>query len=298
MDGNIAGNNTAGILRHPYGLETKISKRWLMSFLFGLFVFLFLFVFQPFGLNSYPQRVLKLSLGYGLTTFVAMAILNIAVFSLLPHYFNEERWTVGKELTWSIINIAVIGLANVLFTGFADIFDVSFANLLRYEFYTLVVGVFPVGINILIREARLKKKYETKSEAINTELEEHKKEYTVTTISEHLLTIPSDNINESLELKLVEFYYIRSSDNYIEVYYIKNGKGEKKLLRNSLKKVDELFQSHTQLFRCHKSYIVNLDKVARVSGNAQGYKLHLSDMDDIIPVSRQYNEKIKERLAR
>lgn len=298
MDGNIAGNNTAGILRHPYGLETKISKRWLMSFLFGLFVFLFLFVFQPFGLNSYPQGVLKLSLGYGLTTFVAMAILNIAVFSLLPHYFNEERWTVGKELTWSIINIAVIGLANVLFTGFAGIFDVSFANLLRYEFYTLVVGVFPVGINILIREARLKKKYETKSEAINTELEEHKKEYTVTTISEHLLTIPSDNINESLELKLVEFYYIRSSDNYIEVYYIKNGKGEKKLLRNSLKKVDELFQSHTQLFRCHKSYIVNLDKVACVSGNAQGYKLHLSDVDDIIPVSRQYNEKIKERLAR
>jgi hypothetical protein len=297
MEGKKPGSNTAGILRHPYGLETMISKRWLMCFLFGLFVFLFLFVFQPFGLNSYPQGVLKLSLGYGLTTFVVMAILNIAVFSLLPDYFNEEHWTVGKDLGWSIINISVIGLANVLFTGFAGIFDISLANLLLYEFYTLVVGVFPVGINILIKEARLKRKYESNSEQINTELEEHKKEHTVAT-SEYLLTIPSDNINESLELHLNELYYIRSSDNYIEVYYIKNDREEKKLLRNSLKKVDELFQSHTQLFRCHKSYIVNLDKVKHVSGNAQGYKLHLSDMDAIVPVSRQYNEEIKERLAR
>jgi DNA-binding LytR/AlgR family response regulator len=71
----------------------------------------------------------------------------------------------------------------------------------------------------------------------------------------------------------------------------------KKLLRNSLKAVTESLVEHPQLFRCHKSYLVNLLNVVHVSGNAQGYKLHLLNTDFRVPVSRQHNEEIKKRLA-
>lgn len=288
--------NIIQILRQPYGLETAVSNRWRMCVIFGLFVFLFLYIFQPFGLNGYPQGVLQLCLGYGLTTFVVMAILNIAIFSLFPGFFNEENWTVGRELTWTIINISVIGLANVIFTSFAGFFEFSLSSVLWYEFYTLVVGIFPAGINVLVKEARLKRRYETKSGEINTGIEEHKKELPIIT-REAVITILSDTANEELVLKLDTLYYIRSSDNYIEVYYAKGKDPMKKLLRNSLKRLEEITGEYPQLFRCHKSYMVNLDKVNHVSGNAQGYKLHLEGMDAIVPVSRQYNEAIRERLA-
>jgi DNA-binding LytR/AlgR family response regulator len=53
-------------------------------------------------------------------------------------------------------------------------------------------------------------------------------------------------------------------------------------------------QGKQNIYRCHKSYLVNLAKVNHVSGNAQGYKLHLKDVEDQIPVSRKLNEEIKE----
>lgn len=285
------------LMSRPYRLETTMGKRWRLCLLFGAFVFLFLFIFQPFGISSYPYGIVKLSLGYGMTTFVVMAVLNIALFSLLPNYFNEESWTVGKELSWNLLNIAIIGLANALFTGYVDIAHISVYTLTTYEFYTLVVGIFPVSISVLIKEAALTRRYETKSEAINTEIDAHKKDLPPAPETNDNIFIPSDTANESLELKTGELYYIRSSDNYVEVYYHRQGKETKKLLRNSLKKVGELLADHPRFFRCHKSYLVNLDKVTHVSGNAQGYKLHLEGMEDTVPVSRQYNDEIKERLA-
>ena len=51
-----------------------------------------------------------------------------------------------------------------------------------------------------------------------------------------------------------------------------------------------------QFFRCHRTYLVNLDRVGHVSGNAQGYKLHLEGIDNLVPVSRSLNEEINLRL--
>jgi DNA-binding LytR/AlgR family response regulator len=44
--------------------------------------------------------------------------------------------------------------------------------------------------------------------------------------------------------------------------------------------------------KCHRSCIVNLDKVVKVSGNAQGFKLHLKETDFVVPVARKYSEVV------
>jgi DNA-binding LytR/AlgR family response regulator len=53
----------------------------------------------------------------------------------------------------------------------------------------------------------------------------------------------------------------------------------------------------TDIFRCHKSYLINLTQVAHISGNAQGYKLHLQNSTIEIPVSRTLNATIKEKFG-
>jgi len=50
----------------------------------------------------------------------------------------------------------------------------------------------------------------------------------------------------------------------------------------------------TEIFRCHKSYIVNKVKIDSITGNAAGYKLKLKDYSEYIPISRKWNKKIKE----
>ncbi len=58
-------------------------------------------------------------------------------------------------------------------------------------------------------------------------------------------------------------------------------------LRISLSNILKQVQTQT-IKRCHRSYIVNLDKVRNLKDNAQGYKLILSEMDFDIPVSRSF----------
>jgi DNA-binding LytR/AlgR family response regulator len=43
---------------------------------------------------------------------------------------------------------------------------------------------------------------------------------------------------------------------------------------------------------------VNVKRIKRTNGNAQGYKLHLEGADKEIPVSRSYLKKFKEFMRR
>jgi DNA-binding LytR/AlgR family response regulator len=52
-----------------------------------------------------------------------------------------------------------------------------------------------------------------------------------------------------------------------------------------------------KLFRCHRSFIVNLAQVKSVSGNAQGYRLHFSDPSITIPVSRTAGKELRGKLV-
>lgn len=69
-----------------------------------------------------------------------------------------------------------------------------------------------------------------------------------------------------------------------------------KLLRSSLKKTEEDLKNHSQFCRCHRAYIVNLQKVESVTGNARGLKLTLKNCREEVPVSRSIHEEIREKL--
>ena len=91
--------------------------------------------------------------------------------------------------------------------------------------------------------------------------------------------------------------FMRSADNYVEVFYHRANQTRCELIRTTLKLCTDLFAQQENILRCHKSYLVNLRFVNHVSGNAQGYKLHLKHTDELVPVSRTHNEVIKTRLS-
>ena len=84
-----------------------------------------------------------------------------------------------------------------------------------------------------------------------------------------------------MSLSLASLYYIESDDNYIVVWYT-DSKGELKkyMLRCRLKTVEESFKG-SSLVRCHRKYIVNIDKVKVLRKERDGYELDLDN--DLIP---------------
>lgn len=70
-----------------------------------------------------------------------------------------------------------------------------------------------------------------------------------------------------------------------------------KKIRNTLKNMeDQLLDIHS-IMRVHKAFIVNLDQIQEINGNAQGYQLTMGDEKIKIPVSRTYMKKFIAKMA-
>lgn len=93
-----------------------------------------------------------------------------------------------------------------------------------------------------------------------------------------------------------DLLYIESDDNYVKIYYSVNSKIKHYLLRNTLKKLEAMFAT-TPIVRCHRSYLVNLDraKVLRRDKEALYIELDALGVADI-PVSRNYQKRVSEKF--
>jgi hypothetical protein len=244
------------------------------------------------------------ALGYGAACSIVIMLLNGFVPLAMPRFFSEMRWTVGREIGWTLVNVALIGLANLIYSVAIGFAQFNAGTLLQYEGYTLLIGLFPVTAGVLWTEARLSRRYRQDSEQVNAGMhptvttgEAPAAEAHAAAVPPSVITIPSENGREDLTLPTSELLFIHSAGNYLEVYQAKGAQVERYVLRGSLKRTEEALSGHPRLLRCHKSHLVNLDRVSRVSGNAQGFQLHLDHGAEVVPVSRQLNDRLGELLA-
>lgn len=284
-------------LDQPYPINLSITDRRRSCIAIGCFVFMFLYIFKPFGLNRISDQIFFVSLGYGVVCSSILVVLNMGVFSGFPNFFKEDVWTTKRELLWTMLTVALIGLGNFFYSILIGIAPFSFEYLIQFESYTLAIGVFPITLTILLNQVRLKSKFENESQKINTFIEETKESIEVTGADSSLVTILSESGTDELKIAAHDILYIKAADNYIEIFYLKESNVIRKLIRNSLKNIAINLAFDNTFLRCHKSYIINLQKVDHVTGNAQGYKLHVPGADELVPVSRSNNETVKKYFA-
>lgn len=100
---------------------------------------------------------------------------------------------------------------------------------------------------------------------------------------------------ESLKLDVDDILYIAAEDNYSRVVWTDGTKRREKVLRSTLKQMEEQLRGMDML-RCHRSYLVNCSRYT-LGGDSRGYKLSSLADPEILPVSRAYSKKIIERLT-
>jgi DNA-binding LytR/AlgR family response regulator len=214
---------------------------------------------------------------------------------LLPKIFRESHWTVGKEILFVMWIIFTIGLANAIYSTFIFADMLSLEYVATFQLFTILVAILPVSINVMVMQSLLNHRNTKSAEVISNHMH-HKKR--LESIPNAVVTLKSDNKNETLQIPARNLLYITSADNYIAVTYLDQGKEVQKLLRGTLKNAKEDLRTYTAFYRCHRAWIVNLDRVISVSGNSQGYRLVLDSSDTVIPVSRNLNQDIDSRLSK
>ena len=281
------------LFAQPYPSEDSPRRQWVKAAFIGGFIGLFLLVFQPFGMNTWetPDKSLKL-LGFGVITFVVTG-LNFTVWQrLFPVQFSDKHWTVGREIALVLANILAIAILNRLYLAWLLDQWVG-QSWLGMILITFLIGIFPTVGAVMLSYIVQLRKYTRQAAELPTHVTNA--EPIISDAPAPVLTLTAENEKETLTLPPADLLYIESSDNYCTVVYAQHGQPNKVLLRSSLSRLEkQIRQPH--IVRCHRSFVVNLDQVGRVTGNAQGYKLHVGAGHFTVPVARQYNDSLVAQL--
>jgi hypothetical protein len=287
------------VIHRPFPLDAPSVKSFRYTFYAALCVFMILVLLQPFGINEPENTSLILNAAlYALVTFVITSLNTFLLPRLFPTVYREEKWTVGKEFMHMCWHLVPISFGNWLLTHWLYGAKLSWHTLFSFFWITMVVGIFPLWLNVLLKQQRLLKKYQTGAHRLDEQLKQPEPTpQPIITDSPATIVFTSENGKEQFTIDPINIRYITSADNYVRIYYVKGNQSASYLLRNTLRKAEEVLADDPKFFRCHRAYIVNLAEVEHVSGNAQGYKLYLKDMEETIPVSRNLNKELSERLV-
>jgi hypothetical protein len=251
------------------------------------FAFIFLWIFEPYGLynlTTLSEKILAIGLYIGIGLFLMIIQFFILQSLVIKNY------TVIKTIGWIVLSFLIIGTSSSIINSYLynrGQFNVK--GFFYFQAIILSINIIPVSVFVLIHynltlRKRLKVAYKVNYTLGNEDIKP--------TIKHKSIVLNSENKKEGLSVEIDSLIFIGSVDNYIEVYFLVNNIVEKRLLRYSLARVEKDNSKILEIFRCHKSYIINKRKISSITGNAAGYKLHLKDYDTPIPVSRKWNKNI------
>jgi hypothetical protein len=279
----------------PYPFNSEPKKYLKVVVIFGVFVAGFLYTFKPFGISSAQgNHDLWISLSFGAVTFLSLLIL-LVLFQSFPKVFNDDKWTLGKELFFSALNFFFVGNANFLFMKYGCYRVDGYIDYGGMMFATFAVGFFPYTFLLLISHLRNLKLNMSRAEGLTSELRHAERSEAIP--QELKVILEGQNDKEEVKINPKDIILISSSGNYIEVYFIKNLALERKVLRGSLSKIEESLLEFDFFFRCHRTHLVNLERVEEVKGNSQGYRLAFGQDIHDIPVARTKNHEFRELIS-
>jgi len=273
-------------LNQPYPVS---GNQWRTAILVSFYISLFMYFFQPFGLAAFRSEYRSFyEIGYGLVTFVVLSVDLYLTPLLFKNTFKSATWTVLKQIIWQMWIIFTIGVFNFLysatFLGFTNYFKAFFI----FQFFTLLVGIFPVVLVTIINQNRLLAKNLKMANDCNNDLPQREKPQP----NDEIISISSENNKDSFELKSSDLIYVTSFGNYIQAFYRSNNELKKIVLRNTLKQTEDQLKDVHCMIKCHRAFLVNKNKIVQVKGNSQGLRLLLEGTDDEIPVSRTLSKSL------
>jgi len=267
----------------PY-LKTYISA----ALITGFSIAFILIVFQPFGTDTFEHQYKWLILsGYG-----AVATLSIIIYYALSLYwFNKKRdnrWTVLHESV-DLFLALMIGLLMCYFY-FAIIFDysISIAGMTSFLIRAASVSLLPVvGIfAYLYSEYRDLKR---SSISFSSDQKEDQRQQTI--------TLKGSNKGELIKVTGEDLLYVKAEDNYVILHLSNEADGlQRHMIRSTMKQIMDQLSSGA-FYQCHRSYIINKDRIVNLTGNKNDTKVDIALVSKKIPVSRNKVDELKTMLA-
>lgn len=247
----------------------------------ALFALVFINIYKPFS-SSFWYNVSEFTFFVYSSLIILTGILVVVISRIIMYYrTRNHELLLGEYLLWVFLELFFMALFYTIYTsylnpdrGYLDVFRESLIN-------TALIIILPYSA------IHLYFSYKNQSNLLE-KIKQHEQNESIHGIyaffdekGELKLSVAADNL-----------LYIESADNYVKIWYMNKGKVTHYMLRNTMKAIDKQYAG-TPLRRCHRSYIVNFDKiqVMRRQKNEVYAEFDLENIPDV-PVSKIYAEQI------
>jgi hypothetical protein len=247
------------IFNKPYPFNDDFKYNTKVIFFISTGVFAFLWLFQPFEIGILPVRQkYYLMLGFGFITFLSLSLYLLFIPSLFPKKFSVAVWSIKKEILWN---------SWILFTILVGyFFYTKWLGVMKFNFYTVIklvlTATLPISGLIIVNQNRMLRSHLKLADELNKKLKEHKLNL------EKIIYFTSDYQKDSLALKGSSILVIRSANNYIEVFWKEGDIIKSQMVRCSMTNAEEFVKEYKFIFKCHRSFMVNINFPIPVSKNS------------------------------
>ena len=264
----------------------------------ALFSVLFLLVSIPFSNNAWFR--LGNSTFFGFTALFASISLAILIVSKVTMYKTRNilPMTYWGYSAWCLSEIVLITVLYTIFTvTIAQPEDQNgiaiFFHALVYTFVCLGVPYIIAGMFFTIIDQNRTIRLMNMQDVVTDETPAE------TAAPVQKFTLFDNNGVLKLSVSSANLYYVEADDNYIKVWYAdQQGALQTYMLRCRLKTVEESFAG-SDLIRCHRKFIVNMQKVKVLQKVGAVYEITL-DNEAIapIPVTKTYIGNVLEKFRK
>lgn len=255
-------------------------------------IFLFILFFQPFATNKFElENKLIFQVGFGAIVFTFL-IISQTIFqrTLLKKEEESYNGSIYVDLFY-FFQIVTTSLAFIFYLRYVGQISITFNIVIKVVIICLSLPVTHIiKFRLNSYQVRLKKFF------LEIRLLQDKlKKFSESNTNKHIEII-SDNDSDNFRIQVSEIVYAKSADNYVEVGYHDEGVMKKKMVRNTLRSVEQQLAEFNNFIRTHRTSLVNIQYIDKLNKNINSYWLSLDKTKETIPVSRQYLISVKNLL--
>ena len=254
----------------------------------SFFALVFINIYSPFGADRWYNVTRLEFLTY--SSFVILTGVLVVVLSriIMYHVCLKKIITLGQYLIWIFVEIMFMALFYSVFEKFILKDTRLFEELVKLSARnTALVLLLPYSAMWLYLAYRDKK----------DQIRELTESRSFSDNPRDMYPFYDDKSTLKFSVNKDSLLYIEATENYVNIYYLNKGKVSKYLLRDTMKKMEEIFEG-TPVIRCHRSYMINSEKVKVIRKEKEGLVLELDNpvLRDI-PVTRTYVENVIQKFS-
>jgi hypothetical protein len=240
-----------------YKLNPSIKHHLVIAILISLWLFVFAFIIKPFDDGTINFRAwFLISFGFSLMAFLCYGLL---AFIQKSFYERKAKWNVTLEII-AIFLFYILYLIGVFAFYKSPILNGG------YDFSEFFLIIFIKVALILTPVIILARRYLIK----------------LISIKEDVLIFKGENKLDVLKINKADLVCVSNAQNYVEIFYIENDKLHSKLIRSSLKKIQDDFRFLVQI---HRSHLIN---PSHFKSWRNANTIILTQIE--LPVSRNYKD--------